>query len=84
VILLIIAGFIPAMITGSFFHDLTSREKGNIESSVVYSADLAGSAIGFLVFSGLTVPLVGISTSLFILPILVSVGFVFILTGKRN
>jgi len=75
--LLIISGFIPAVITGSFFRDLTSGRIINSEPSSVYSADLAGSALGFIVFSGLSVPLLGISKSLFILPVLIFAGFLY-------
>jgi spermidine synthase len=75
--LLIISGFIPAVITGSFFRDLTSGKILNSDPSSVYSADLAGSAIGFIVFSGVSVPLLGISNSLFILPILIFAGFLY-------
>jgi len=77
VALLIISGFIPAVITGSFFRDLTSGKIMNSEPSSVYSADLAGSAIGFIIFSGVSVPLLGITKSLFILPMLVFAGFLF-------
>ena len=73
--ILIISGFIPAVVTGSFFRDLTSGKTMNSEPSAVYSADLAGSAVGFIVFSGLSVPLLGIRNSLFILPALIFAGF---------
>ncbi len=75
--LLIISGFIPAVITGSFFRDLTSGKIINSDPSSVYSADLAGSAVGFIVFSGVSVPLLGISNSLFILPVLIFAGFLY-------
>jgi spermidine synthase len=84
VILLIISGFIPAVITGSFFRDLTSGKIINSDPSSVYSADLAGSAMGFIIFSGVSVPLLGITKSLFILPMLVFAGFLFLsISNKR-
>jgi spermidine synthase len=82
VVFLIISGFIPAVITGSFFRGLTSGKNINSEPSSVYSADLAGSAMGFIIFSGVSVPLLGITKSLFILPMLVFVGFLF--AAKSN
>ena len=82
--LLVLSGFLPAVITGSFFRDLTSGEISNSDSSNVYSADLSGSALGFIIFSGFAVPFFGISTSLFILPFLVFTGFLFTSTSKKS
>jgi len=75
VFLLILSGFFPAVITGSFFRDLTSTGVLNSNVSRVYSSDLAGSAMGFILFSGLAVPLLGISLSIFLLPVLIFTGF---------
>lgn len=75
--LLMLAGFLPAVITGSFYRDLTAKGPAGHEPSKVYSSDLAGSAIGFIVFSALAVPLLGIKLSLYILPVLVAAGFLF-------
>jgi spermidine synthase len=82
--LLILSGFLPAVITGSFFRDLTSVEIINSDSSRVYSADLSGSALGFIAFSGLAVPLLGISKSLLILPVLILSGFLFTSISKKR
>jgi hypothetical protein len=82
--LLILSGFLPAVITGSFFRDLTSVEIINSGSSRVYSADLSGSALGFIAFSGLAVPLLGISKSLLILPVLILSGFLFTSISKKR
>lgn len=82
--LLILMGFLPAVITGSFYRDLTSAGSNCQNPSQVYSSDLSGSAIGFLAFSGMAVPLLGISISLFILPLLAATGFLFYLaSGNR-
>jgi spermidine synthase len=75
--LLILSGFFPALITGSFFRDLTSAGLINSNPSIVYSSDLAGSAMGFILFSGLAVPLLGITLSIFLLPVLIFTGFLF-------
>jgi spermidine synthase len=82
--LLILSGFLPAVITGSFFRDLTTFDIINSDSSRVYSADLSGSALGFIAFSGLTVPLLGISKSLLILPVLILSGFLFTSISKKR
>jgi spermidine synthase len=81
---LILSGFLPALVTGSFFRDLTGSEIRNSDSSLVYSSDLSGSALGFIAFSGLAVPLLGISKSLLILPVLVLTGFLFMLISKKR
>jgi hypothetical protein len=75
-VILIISGLIPAVLTGSIFRELTFHESRGSEASLVYSSDLAGSAMGFIIFSGIAVPLIGIKTSLFLLPVIVLVGFV--------
>jgi spermidine synthase len=83
-VLLILSGFLPAVITGSFFRDLTSGRISSSDPSSVYSSDLSGSAMGFIAFSGLAVPLLGISVSLFILPVLIFAGFlVATISNKR-
>jgi hypothetical protein len=80
--LLVISGFFPAVITGNFFRELTSAGNLSSNSSRVYSADLAGSALGFIIFSGLVIPLLGISISIFLLPVLIIAGFLFAAIGK--
>lgn len=82
--LLILSGFLPAVITGSFFKDLTSGETVNSDSSGVYSADLSGSALGFIAFSGLAIPLLGIGKSLLILPVLILAGFLSKSVSKKR
>ncbi len=82
--LLILMGFLPAVITGSYYRHLTTEGKHYQDPSKVYSSDLSGSAIGFLAFSGIAVPLLGMSISLFILPLLAATGFLFHLaSGNR-
>lgn len=76
-VLLMLAGFLPAVITGNLYRSLTSNGAACHNPSRVYSSDLSGSAIGFIMFSGLAVPLLGISISLYILPFLVATGFLF-------
>ncbi len=82
--LLILSGLFPAVITGSFFRGLTSGRIINSNPSIVYSSDLAGSAMGFILFSGLAVPLLGIKLSIFLLPVLVFTGFLFASVTKTR
>lgn len=82
--LLILMGFLPAAITGSYYRYLTSGGNHGQNPSRVYSSDLSGSAIGFLAFSGIAVPLLGISISLFILPFLAATGFLFHMASENR
>ena len=84
IILLIVAGFIPALFTGSVFRILTSTPSGYSPVSNVYNADLSGSAIGFIIFSGFIIPLAGLRSSIFILPLLVFTGLLFALLRNRH
>jgi len=77
VFLIVLSGFIPALITGRIFRELTFMPEGVSDSPLVYSADLAGSAFGFIVITGFAVPLLGIQTSIFILSVLIFSGMLF-------
>ncbi len=65
--LVMILTFIPAFLTGSIFRTLTSGRDGISVVHSVYSADLAGSALGFILVSGVLVPLCGLKPSMWIL-----------------
>jgi spermidine synthase len=77
VIVIILAGFIPALLTGNIFRELTTSKEGGISSSSTYSSDLAGSALGFILISGIATPVLGIKTSIFLLSVLIFAGFLF-------
>ena len=77
VVIILLSGFIPAFFTGHIFRELTSKADGLTRSSAIYSADLAGSAFGFIFISGITVPILGIQISVFILAILLFGGILF-------
>jgi spermidine synthase len=75
--LLTIAAFIPAMLTGNIFNELTGKKEGMEDSSGIYSSDLAGSALGFILMSGLAIPLAGIRLSVFFLSLIIFTGILF-------
>ncbi len=75
--LLILSSFIPALLTGHIFRELTREENGSLVTSKIYSADLAGSALGFIFISGFAVPVLGIQVSIFLLSALIFTGIVF-------
>jgi hypothetical protein len=67
--------FLPALYTGRIFRELTMNTEGTATSSAIYSADLAGSAFGFIIISGFIVPAFGIQVSIFLLSGLIFAGF---------
>jgi len=77
IILIIIFSFLPAFLTGHIFRELTIEGEGTSVTSKVYSADLAGSALGFILISGLAVPAFGIRVSILLLASLILAGIVF-------
>jgi Predicted spermidine synthase with an N-terminal membrane domain len=77
VILIMISGFLPASFTGHIFRELTGKTEGTAVSPAIYSADLAGSAFGFILISGFAVPLLGIQISVFLLAALIFGGILF-------
>lgn len=81
IILIITAVIPPSFITGLLFRKLTIRDNNGSLSSVVYSADLAGSALGFILVSALMVPVFGIRVSVFFLSGLIFAG---ILLGTNS
>ncbi|MGB8489669.1 MAG: hypothetical protein WCE64_01285 [Bacteroidales bacterium] len=81
---LVLSGFLPALVTGSLFRILTMPGGRSPAASAVYSADLRGSALGFIVFSGLIIPLCGIRISLLLLPVLIFAGFLSGPAGSRS
>jgi hypothetical protein len=74
---IIFSGFLPALITGNIFRELTTRREGTNTSPAIYGADLAGSAFGFIFISGFAVPVLGIQVSVFLLAALIFGGILF-------
>jgi hypothetical protein len=73
----LVSGFLPALFTGRIFHELTMKTEGIEISPAIYSADLAGSAFGFIMISSFAVPLFGIQVSIYLLSALVFGGILF-------
>jgi spermidine synthase len=74
VVIIIFSGFLPALFTGHIFRELTNKTEGIATSPAIYSADLAGSAFGFILISGFVVPVFGIQVSVFLLAVLILGG----------
>jgi hypothetical protein len=77
VIVMISVAFFPALITGRVFRELNIISEGISASPSIYSADLAGSALGFIFISGFAVPVFGIQVSVYLLSGLIFGGILF-------
>jgi spermidine synthase len=75
--IIIFSVFLPAFFTGHLFRELTMKTEGITKPSAIYSADLAGSAFGFMLICGFAVPALGIKVSIFLLSSLIFAGFLF-------
>ncbi|HRW86204.1 MAG TPA: hypothetical protein P5180_12295 [Bacteroidales bacterium] len=67
----------PAFVTGYIFRTLTGRKVEKTPAGETYSADLAGSALGFILLSGVAVPVLGISNSIILLSVFMFTGMIF-------
>jgi hypothetical protein len=77
VIVIMFSGFLPALCTGRIFRELTIKPERIAASPAIYSADLAGSAFGFILISGFAVPMLGIQISVYLLAALIFGGILF-------
>jgi spermidine synthase len=82
IIIILLISFIPALFTGSLFGFLTSGQ-GPAEISSVYSSDLTGSALGFFLMSGVAIPLLGITVSVFLLSGIIFAGYILGTIGNK-
>jgi spermidine synthase len=83
VTVLIAFATLPSIITGNIFRHLASGTNDPENSSLVYSADLAGSAAGFLLMAGVVMPAFGITTAITLLGVLIIAGLVFGTIGNN-
>jgi spermidine synthase len=77
VIILLLLIFIPSLITGQLFRTMTSSQLKYSDASSVYGADLAGSALGFIIVSGLALPVLGIRMTIILLSSMIFAAFLF-------
>ena len=81
--LICLSAFLPALLTGRIFRELTANRNEMTTISSVYSADLAGSALGFILVTGIAIPALGIQTSIFLLSSLIFAGLLFGTIGNK-
>jgi spermidine synthase len=77
IILILAFIFVPSILTGQLFNVITSRNERFSDPSSVYSADLTGSALGFIFISGFVVPAAGISMTIILLSALIFAALLF-------
>jgi spermidine synthase len=82
--LLLIVCFIPAFITGSIFRVLSKNNNEQSSVAGIYSADLAGSALGFILVTGFLIPVVGLKISVECLAVLIFAGMISGITKKKS
>jgi spermidine synthase len=83
IIVIMFSGFLPALITGDIFRELTGKMDGIETTPAIYSADLAGSAFGFIFITGFAVPVLGIKASVYLLAAIVFGGIIFGTTRNK-
>jgi hypothetical protein len=76
-IMLLILIFIPAALTGQLFNLMTTRKESLSDPAPVYSADLSGSALGFVIVSGVAIPALGIRLTIILLSALIFTALLF-------
>jgi spermidine synthase len=77
VAIIIISAFIPSLFTGQLFRRLSNNDEYLVKTHEIYSADLAGSAFGFIIVTGITVPAFGVRVSILLLSVMILAGLLF-------
>lgn len=80
VLIILPAVVLPSWLTGHIFQELTAENSDPSGAAATYSADLSGSALGFIFISGLAIPVFGIRNSIICLSVLIIAGLIF---GKK-
>jgi spermidine synthase len=75
--LLLLIIFIPASLTGRLFSVMTTANDSFSNPASVYNADLAGSALGFILISGVAIPALGIRLTIILLSAIIFAALLF-------
>lgn len=82
VLSILITAAVPSFITGNIFRELTSGSGKKDAAGATYSADMAGSAMGFIILTGIAIPAFGIMNSIILISLLIFAGIIFGAKGK--
>ncbi len=77
VLIILPAVVLTSWLTGRIFRELTAGNSDPSGAAATYRADLAGSALGFILLSGLAIPVFGIRNSIICLAALIIAGLIF-------
>jgi hypothetical protein len=77
ILVILFLSFLPGLLTGSIFRDLTAKKSPGNDLSEIYSADLSGSAMGFIAVAGFIIPAFGIIVTIYFLGLMVFTGILF-------
>ena len=77
ILVILFLSFLPGLLTGSIFRDLTAKKSLGNDLSEIYSADLSGSAMGFIAVAGFIIPAFGIIVTIYFLGLMVFTGILF-------
>jgi hypothetical protein len=83
VMIILLSVVIPSWMTGHIFRELTNGNSDPSGAGSTYSADLAGSALGFILLSGIAVPAFGIRNSIILLAVLIFTGILLGTKGNK-
>ena len=84
ILLTILLSFIPAFLTGRLFRSLSNDISISNNIGEIYSADLAGSAFGFVIVSGLLLSVLGIQLTIFIFAGFIIAGLISLTQRIKN
>ena len=77
VAIILVMSFVSSFATGHLFNILTDSSRSTADPAKIYSADLTGSALGFIAISGIILPILGIRDSIYLLSAIIFAGFLF-------
>lgn len=77
VVIILLVVIVPSYLTGHIFTEITVNNAGKDPAGATYSADLAGSALGFVLVSWIAVPAIGIRYSIILMAGLIFTGILF-------
>jgi spermidine synthase len=73
-IIVLFMALLPSFLTGHLYRELVNRGSSHNTPSEVYGSDLAGSALGFVIISTISVPVLGLKATIILLSVLIFAG----------
>jgi hypothetical protein len=73
-IIILIMAIVPSFFTGHLYRELVINGRNFNSPSEIYGSDLAGSALGFIIVSAISVPVLGLTITIILLSALIFAG----------